>query len=92
MMPIRPELTFRFYERHGETFRCVVCRMADGMHSPTCPIVAISDELQELISQFGVFLADASTSLKSINALLHVVADDAAIVEPEPTPAPRKPH
>jgi hypothetical protein len=92
-MAIRPDQTFRFYERYGDTIRCVVCRMPDGLHSQTCPIVAIHEELQELLGHFGCFLADAKDRMEAIQKLLTGEAGvmDAQKRSPDPATS-TKPH
>ena len=58
-----------FTEKHGDRVVCVVCRREWG-HTSTCPIVGLSEHVNDLAAHMGIFLASMRESLDAIVELL----------------------
>ena len=58
-----------FTEKNGDRVVCVVCKLEFG-HTTTCPIVALSEHVNDLASHMGIFLANMRESLDAIVELL----------------------
>jgi hypothetical protein len=62
--------TLRFTERDGARVICIVCREADGIHGPTCPLVALDGHVRELAASVGEFVANVKETLEHIGRVI----------------------
>lgn len=65
--------TMRFSERDGARVICIVCREANGIHAPTCPLVHLDGQVRELAAAVGEFVANVKETLEQIG---HLIRDE----------------
>jgi hypothetical protein len=58
-----------FTKTDGDRLVCALCDREYG-HASTCPIVALSEHVNDLASHLGIFLANMRESLDAIVVLL----------------------
>ena len=58
-----------FTELKGDRIVCSLCRREYG-HTTTCPIVELTEHVNDLASHLGIFLANMRESLDAIVELL----------------------
>jgi hypothetical protein len=58
-----------FTETKGDRLRCALCHREYG-HTATCPVLALSEHVNDLASHLGIFLANMRESLDAIIELL----------------------
>lgn len=60
----------RFSESRGGVRVCIVCRELNGIHAPTCPIVALDAQIRELTAHTGIFVSSIRDTLDAIGRIL----------------------
>ena len=60
----------RFSDAPAGSSCVLVCRERDGVHLPSCPIVALDAQVRELTAHTGIYVAAVQETLETIGRIL----------------------